>query len=215
MPPLNEGDQVIIAASLLASDYLCQILHDEEFNEPVLEHHHWRQFRTWFMDADLFDVPNPNPLDLVVEALAKGELRAIARPKRFGEEWEIPTTFWERRTNEARLVLASCAIDSERVFGFSTRFDSDVFLTNESFDPFRRGFASRLKTRNRELSEQEILALFERNRPRYLAGGLRWHDFIAELMKTYKLQNRDRIRKIGDLVPWKRSPGRQPKPDQS
>lgn len=214
MPDLNDDDVIVIAAALLASDYLCQIFHDEEFGEPVLAHHHWRQFRTWFMDPDNFDVPHPNPIDLILEALAKGELRAIGRPKWSGEEWQIPTDFWERRTNEARLVLASCAIDSERVFGFSTRFDSDVFLTKESFDQFRRSFATRLRPGKRVLSDEEVLTLFERYRPRYLAG-LRWHDLISELMKTHKVGNRKRIREIGNLVPWRRLPGRQPKPGQS
>lgn len=204
----DQYDRTLVIAALIASDYKAQIAYAPETGLAILTDEDWHRFIKWFDDIPPWEIRDPNPLDHIVDALARNELVAIGRPKGPGGEFLIPPDFWERRQAEARLVLASCSIDRHRAYEPSIAFDCDVFLEKAGFTPFLASFAARLR-KKQEATVQQVIAIFQRHRGLYEAGKILWHELIAKIMRENHLKNRDRIRTIGKSLSWKEPPGRR------
>lgn len=213
-PPVDSRQRTLFVAALLASDCHRELVPDDGSGVAIVTDEVMKQFRAWFDEIPPWEVPSRRPLDLVIEAFAKGEIAAIGRPKGRGDEWPIPPDFWERRPGEALMALASCAIDSKRLYEPSVAFDSDVIIDAADFEAYLKGFAARMREKQ-DLSWQQIVEIFERYRKPYEACDFGLHELISKIMRDHHLKDRDNIRKIAQALPWKKNPGRQPRSDDA
>lgn len=201
-------------AAILAWDCRRELHPDASTGAAIVDDGDWAQFYTWYEAILPWEAPSRRPLDLVIEALARGDILAIARPRGSGPEVLIPADFWERCPGEALMVLASCAIDSKRIYEPSVAFDSDLIIESAGFQEYLKGFAARMRAK-RTLPWQEVVAIFERYREPYEAGEFGLHELISKVMRDHHLKDRDNIRQIAQALPWKKSIGRQPRRDDS
>ncbi len=112
------------------------------------------------------------------------------------------------------MALASCAIDSKRIYEPSVAFDSDLIIEAAAFQEYLKGFAARMRQK-RTLPWREVAGIFERYREPYEAGEFGLHELISIVMRDHHLKDRDKIREIAQALPWKKSIGRQPKRGKS
>lgn len=172
----------------------------------------WAKMHELYRSIPPSDAPAENPLDKLIEAFATNRLRAFVRPRGEGAERQIPEEFWRRRPMEARLALATCAVDSSKLFEGGMLHDGDLFVAESDFEGFIVGLDAGARTRKATpISDDIIMGELAARRDKYLRGDLTKDTLAGEVNSSLNLRDKKRVLELTDRFTWIRGKGRPSK----